>query len=143
MNPSTRRHRPQNLDWNRTSRGLPRGLFGDAAAGAVCATLCTPFENHGTSRGARTGPRCRTSLTRVSPLLPAARLSPMGRVVVTGLGAVTPLGNDARATWDAAVAGRSGIDFITAFDASEFPVRIAAEVKGFDGAGLVGPKEAR
>jgi 3-oxoacyl-[acyl-carrier-protein] synthase II len=67
----------------------------------------------------------------------------MRRVVVTGLGAVTPLGNDWPSTWDAAVAGRSGIDFITAFDASEFPVRIAAEVKGFEGARLVGPKDAR
>jgi 3-oxoacyl-[acyl-carrier-protein] synthase II len=67
----------------------------------------------------------------------------MRRVAVTGLGAVTPLGNDWRTTWDAAVAGRSGIDFITAFDASEFPVRVAAEVKEFDPAGIVGPKEAR
>jgi 3-oxoacyl-[acyl-carrier-protein] synthase II len=67
----------------------------------------------------------------------------MRRVVVTGLGAVTPLGNDARSTWDAAVAGRSGIDWIRAFDASEFPVRVAAEVKDFDGAGVVPPKEAR
>ena len=67
----------------------------------------------------------------------------MRRVVVTGLGAVTPLGNDWRSTWDAAVAGRSGIDFIRSFDASEFPVRIAAEVKDFDPAGVVGPKEAR
>jgi 3-oxoacyl-[acyl-carrier-protein] synthase II len=65
------------------------------------------------------------------------------RVAVTGLGAVTPLGNDWRSTWDAAVAGRSGIDFITAFDASAFPVRIAAEVKDFDPTGVVGPKEAR
>src|SRR3954470_11350346 len=67
----------------------------------------------------------------------------MRRVAVTGLGAVTPLGNDWRTTWDAAVAGRSGIDFIQAFDASEFPVRIAAEVKGFDPSAIVGPKEAR
>src|SRR5215468_151517 len=67
----------------------------------------------------------------------------MRRVVVTGLGAVTPLGNDAPSTWDAAVAGRSGIDWIRAFDASEFPVRVAAEVKDFDGAGVVPPKEAR
>ena len=67
----------------------------------------------------------------------------MRRVAVTGLGAVTPLGNDWRSTWDAAVSGRSGIDFIYAFDASEYPVRIAAEVKGFDPAGIVGPKEAR
>src|SRR4029079_15614821 len=67
----------------------------------------------------------------------------MRRVVVTGLGAVTPLGNDWRSTWAAAVAGRSGIDFITAFDASEFPVRIAAEVKDFDGTAIVGVKDAR
>ena len=67
----------------------------------------------------------------------------MKRVAVTGLGAVTPLGNDAPATWRAAVAGESGIDFIQAFDASAFPVRVAAEVKGFDPAGLVPPKEVR
>ena len=67
----------------------------------------------------------------------------MRRVVVTGLGAVTPLGNDWRTTWEAAVAGRSGIDFISTFDTSGFPVRIAAEVKGFDPASVVGPKEAR
>ncbi len=65
------------------------------------------------------------------------------RVVVTGLGAVTPLGNDARSTWEAAVSGRSGIDFIRSFDASGFPVRIAAEVKDFDPTGLASPKEAR
>jgi 3-oxoacyl-[acyl-carrier-protein] synthase II len=65
------------------------------------------------------------------------------RVAVTGFGAVTPLGNDWRSTWDAAVAGRSGIDFITAFDASAFPVRIAAEVKDFDPTAIVGPREAR
>src|SRR6266545_3816038 len=56
----------------------------------------------------------------------------MRRVVVTGLGAVTPLGNDAPSTWRAAVEGRSGIDWIRAFDASEFPVRVAAEVEDFD-----------
>ncbi len=67
----------------------------------------------------------------------------MRRVAVTGLGAVTPLGNDWRSTWDGAVAGRSGIDFIGSFDASEFPVRVAAEVKDFDPTAIVGPKEAR
>jgi 3-oxoacyl-[acyl-carrier-protein] synthase II len=67
----------------------------------------------------------------------------MRRVAVTGLGAVTPLGNDAPSTWRAAIAGESGIDFIKSFDASEFPVRVAAEVKGFDPSGLVNPKEAR
>jgi 3-oxoacyl-[acyl-carrier-protein] synthase II len=67
----------------------------------------------------------------------------MRRVAVTGLGAVTPLGNDAPSTWQSAVEGRSGIDFIKAFDASEFPVRIAAEVKDFDEAEVVGGKDAR
>src|SRR5438105_3902459 len=67
----------------------------------------------------------------------------MRRAVVTGLGAVTPVGNDARATWDSAVHGRSGIDFIQAFDASPFPVRVAAEVKDFDPSGIASPKEVR
>jgi 3-oxoacyl-[acyl-carrier-protein] synthase II len=67
----------------------------------------------------------------------------MRRAVVTGLGAVTPLGLDARSTWEAAVAGRSGVGFIESFDASEFPVRIASEVKGFDPVAVVGPKDAR
>jgi 3-oxoacyl-[acyl-carrier-protein] synthase II len=67
----------------------------------------------------------------------------MGRVAVTGLGAVTPLGNDAKSTWRAAIAGESGIDFIRSFDASGFPVRVAAEVKEFSPDGLVSSKEAR
>jgi len=64
-------------------------------------------------------------------------------VAVTGLGAVTPIGNDARSTWRAAVAGESGIDWIRSFDASGFPVRIAAEVKDFDPTAVASPKEAR
>src|ERR671913_563055 len=67
----------------------------------------------------------------------------MRRVAVTGLGAITPIGLDATSTWQAAVAGESGIDFIEAFDASEYPVRIAGEVKGFDPASVAPPKEAR
>jgi len=67
----------------------------------------------------------------------------MRRVVVTGLGAVSPLGNDVATTWDGLVAGKSGIDFIRAFDASDYPVRIGAEVKDFDPAGLASPKELR
>ena len=63
--------------------------------------------------------------------------------MVTGLGAITPVGNDARSTWNAAVAGESGIDFIRAFDADGLPVRIAAEVKDFDPTGLAPPKELR
>jgi 3-oxoacyl-[acyl-carrier-protein] synthase II len=67
----------------------------------------------------------------------------MRRVAVTGLGAVTPLGHDARSTWDSAVAGRSGVDWIRSFDASDYQVRIAAEVKDFDAVAVVGPKDAR
>ena len=62
---------------------------------------------------------------------------------MTGLGAVTPIGADAPSTWRAAVAGESGIDFIRSFDASEFPVRIAAEVKDFDPTQVASSKEAR
>jgi 3-oxoacyl-[acyl-carrier-protein] synthase II len=65
------------------------------------------------------------------------------RVAVTGIGAVTPLGNDASTTWEAALAGRSGIDFIRSFDTDGLPVRIAAEVKNFDPTGLAHPKEVR
>jgi 3-oxoacyl-[acyl-carrier-protein] synthase II len=67
----------------------------------------------------------------------------MRRVAVTGLGAVTPLGLDAQSTWDGAVSGRSGVDWIRSFDASEFPVRIASEVKEFVAEAVVGPKDAR
>src|ERR671933_2648531 len=67
----------------------------------------------------------------------------MRRVVVTGLGAVTPLGADAPETWRAALAGESGIDWIRAFDASDFPVRVAAEVKELDASGVASPKEVR
>jgi 3-oxoacyl-[acyl-carrier-protein] synthase II len=67
----------------------------------------------------------------------------MRRVVITGLGAISPIGNDVPSMWEAAVAGRSGIDTIQAFDPSEFPVRIAAEVEHFDPASVAPTKEAR
>ncbi len=54
------------------------------------------------------------------------------RVVVTGIGCVTPVGNDVGAMWDALLAGRSGVTRTTVFDASTFPTQIAAEVKQFD-----------
>ena len=54
------------------------------------------------------------------------------RVAITGLGVVTPLGNTIATTWEALLAGRTGVAPITSFDASGFPVRIAAEVKKFD-----------
>jgi 3-oxoacyl-[acyl-carrier-protein] synthase II len=56
----------------------------------------------------------------------------MARVVVTGLGAVTPVGNSAESTWEALKAGRSGVGPITTFDASTFPVQIAGMVRDFD-----------
>ena len=54
------------------------------------------------------------------------------RVVVTGLGAITPLGNDAKSTWNAMLEGKSGAGPITLFDASKFKTQFACEVKGFD-----------
>lgn len=54
------------------------------------------------------------------------------RVVITGIGAVTPLGNDIDETWQNLIAGKSGIGPITIFDASKFPVKIGAEVKNFN-----------
>jgi len=65
------------------------------------------------------------------------------RVVVTGLGAVTPIGIGVEETWRAALEGRSGAAPITAFDASEYPVRFAAEVKGELDLGDLPPKEVR
>src|SRR5919199_613546 len=67
----------------------------------------------------------------------------MRRVAVTGLGAVTPLGNDVPSTWRAALAGESGIDWIRAFDPDGFPVRVGAEVKDFDATTAASAKEAR
>jgi 3-oxoacyl-[acyl-carrier-protein] synthase II len=65
------------------------------------------------------------------------------RVVVTGLGCVSPLGNSVEETWQAIVAGKSGAAYITKFDASQHKTKFAAEVKGFDGAALFGAREAR
>ena len=65
------------------------------------------------------------------------------RVAITGIGAVTPLGNTAPATWEAMLAGRCGIGPITRFDAEGFAVQVAAEVKGFDGEAYFGRREAR
>ena len=65
------------------------------------------------------------------------------RVVVTGLGIVSPLGNDLATSWDGIVNGRSGIGPITHFDASAFTTRIAGEVRDFDIGKWVSPKDAR
>lgn len=65
------------------------------------------------------------------------------RVVVTGLGALTPLGNSVADSWAGAIAGKSGIGTITRFDASAFPSKIAGELKNFDPTQFVDKKEIR
>ena len=67
----------------------------------------------------------------------------MKRVVVTGLGAVTPLGNNVPDTWQAMKEGRSGVGAITLFDATNFKTRFAGEVKDFDITQVLDRKEAR
>src|SRR5574341_456436 len=67
----------------------------------------------------------------------------MKRVVGTGYGMITRLGRSARETWEALIAGRSGVGPISLFDSTGYPVQIAAEVKGFDPARAVDPKSAR
>jgi len=65
------------------------------------------------------------------------------RVVVTGMGCISPVGNNVKDTWSAILAGKSGSGMITLFDASKHKTRFAAEVKGFDGVALFGPRETR
>ena len=65
------------------------------------------------------------------------------RVVVTGVGMVTPLGLSAESTWGALLEGRSGVDYISSFDPEPFETKIAAEVKGFDPTDYLDRKEAR
>ena len=67
----------------------------------------------------------------------------MRRAVITGLGAVTPVGNDVPTTWANLVAGVSGVELISNFDASEYPVNIAAQVKDFDPTLAMSVKETR
>ncbi|HEX8846896.1 MAG TPA: beta-ketoacyl-ACP synthase II [Pyrinomonadaceae bacterium] len=65
------------------------------------------------------------------------------RVVVTGVGLITPVGNSVEATWSALMQGRSGVDYIKKFDVEKFPVRFAAEIKNFDPLDFIEKKEAR
>ncbi len=65
------------------------------------------------------------------------------RVVVTGLGCISPVGNDVDTAWKNIIAGQSGVDRITQFDTSEHQVKIAGEVKGFNGKERFGRREAR
>lgn len=65
------------------------------------------------------------------------------RVVVTGVGAISPLGLDLESTWESLIAGRSGIDYITYFDTEGYETKIAGEIKGFEATDYIGRKEAR
>ena len=65
------------------------------------------------------------------------------RVVVTGMGALTAIGNSLEDYWNGLLAGRSGAAPITRFDAERFKTRFACEIKGYDGEDIFGPKEAR
>ena len=65
------------------------------------------------------------------------------RIVVTGIGALTPIGNSLQAYWDSLINGVSGADMITQFDASKFKTRFACEIKGFDATEFMDRKEAR
>ena len=65
------------------------------------------------------------------------------RVVVTGLGVITPVGNNVDETWTSLKNGVSGVDLITQFDASAFPVRIAAEIKNYNAKDFLDRKEAK
>ncbi len=65
------------------------------------------------------------------------------RVVVTGMGAITPIGNDVASTWDAMVAGRSGIGRITLFDPARVDSKVAGEIRGFDAESVMPKKEVR
>src|SRR5699024_10193757 len=65
------------------------------------------------------------------------------RVVVTGIGAVTPLGHDAETLWENIVANKSGIDFITRVNKDDFPVSVAGEIKDFDAKKYIDRKDMR
>ncbi len=67
----------------------------------------------------------------------------MKRVVITGLGAISPVGNDTESTWNGLISGKNGIDNITLFDASKLKVKLAAEVKDFDYSKYIDPKAAK
>src|SRR2546430_17468462 len=65
------------------------------------------------------------------------------RIVVTGLGVVSPVGSTVKAAWDAILRGESGIGPVTRFDVSAFPVRIGGAVRDFDVSQYISPKDAR
>src|SRR5437879_13778272 len=110
-------------------RGIPRDRARPGTLGA------DPAHQPGSPRGDPERPRGRA---RPHPVTVG-----MKRVVVSGVGAVTPVGLDAPSTWASMLEGQSGIGKLTLFDASEYPVQIAGEVKGFDASGRIEPKELR
>ena len=65
------------------------------------------------------------------------------RIVITGIGLITPIGLDKKETWQSLISGNSGIDTISCFDPEAYETKIAAEVKGFDPTILIGKKESR
>lgn len=67
----------------------------------------------------------------------------LDRIVVTGMGCISPLGNELNSSWEALLRGESGVGKITHFDTSDFKTTIAAEVKGFDAKGVLGTRLAR
>lgn len=67
----------------------------------------------------------------------------MNRVVITGLGVISPVGNNTTAFWDSIINGKSGAGPITFFDPTNFPTKIASEVKSFDPSGCINPKELK
>lgn len=67
----------------------------------------------------------------------------MGRVVISGLGLLTPLGNTVESSWAGIMAGKSGIGPITQFDVADYPTRVAGEVRDFDAAAIMGNKDTR
>lgn len=94
-----------------------------------------------------TGNRLAQATRRLQEILRQVGLQellPRRRVVITGLGAITPLGHSPDETWDNLVKGVSGVDYVTRVDASQYPTRIAAEVKDFDPTPFgISHKEAR
>ena len=132
--------------WRRPA--APRGLLTHLNDGGDCAVQCgTIYTLHPRYRLSRPG-ECDGGQ---APLQGDPETRPPGaeenramrRIVVTGMGALAPNGNSVREIWDALCNGRSGIGPVTAFDASSYSSQIGGEVKGFDPAAWIDPREAR
>ena len=119
---------PQKMSRGKRFSSMMRGSIGGMRRVAGYAT------NKVRARRVRKREERSRELTRVN----GAR-----RVVITGIGAITCLGLSLQETWDAMVAGKSGIGPVTRFDASHLPVRIAGEIKGFDASKYIDQKELR